>query len=288
MVAVPPAPDEPTRPAAEEQYRSRPGRAARGRAEAPLLWRALTRLDRGIVAATGRLDITGSPPEPSPGRPLLLVPNHIGNADALVVLAACHRRGLAPRFLATGGLFDFPVLGTVLRRCGHVRADRGSRHVTAALAVVVETLRRDPRPIVVYPEGRITTEPGMWPERGKTGAARTALATGATVVPVSQWGAHEILPYELPHVATAAEAWTVVRSWLRGVRRRPALRVRFGPAVDLEGLDPGRAGDAARAHARIMRALTAGVARLRADEPERPRHRDPTRPATGKPCPWRE
>ncbi|MHA6800761.1 lysophospholipid acyltransferase family protein [Bounagaea algeriensis] len=247
----------------------------------------LIRLDRGIVAATGRLEVTGALPEHDPRRPLLLVSNHIGNADALVVLAACHRRGTAPRFLATSGLFDFPVLGAVLRRCGHVRADRGSRHVTDALSAVVETLRQDPRPIVVYPEGRITAEPGMWPEHGKTGAARTALATGATVVPVSQWGAHEILPYALPHVATAAEAWTVLRSWVRGMRRRPELRVRFGPAVDLDGLDAARTGDAARAHARIMRALTTGVARLRADEPERPHHQDPTRPASGKPCPWR-
>ncbi len=38
--------------------------------------------------------------------------------------------------------------------------------------------------------------------RGKTGAVRVALETGAPVIPIAQWGAHEILaPYaKVPHV----------------------------------------------------------------------------------------
>ena len=52
--------------------------------------------------------------------------------------------------------------------------------------------------VLVYPEGRIGLDPGMWPERGKTGTARLALASGAPVVPVAQWGAHEVLPYGAP------------------------------------------------------------------------------------------
>ena len=42
--------------------------------------------------------------------------------------------------------------------------------------------------MVIYPEGTITREPQLWPMRGKTGAARLALATGAPVVPVAMWG----------------------------------------------------------------------------------------------------
>ena len=50
--------------------------------------------------------------------------------------------------------------------------------------------------IVVFPEGTLTRDPDLWPMVGKTGAARIALASGAPVVPVAQWGAHEILyPY---------------------------------------------------------------------------------------------
>lgn len=245
-------------------------------------------LDQLLVAATGRLEVSGDVPDELRGRPLLLASNHIGNMDALVLLAACRKRRLAPRVLATGGLFDTPVLGNALQRCGNLRADRGSSSVTEALRHVVRALANDPRPVVVYPEGRITLEPGMWPEHGKTGAARMALAAHAVVIPVSQWGAHEIVPYSLPHVSSIKEAWTVTRSWLRGVRRRPVLRVRFGAPVDLSALSSERVGDAARARERIMRAITDGLAPLRASEPELPRYCDPTRPETGKPCPWRE
>ena len=34
--------------------------------------------------------------------------------------------------------------------------------------------------VVVYPEGTITKDPGLWPMVGKTGAARIALATGSS------------------------------------------------------------------------------------------------------------
>ena len=50
--------------------------------------------------------------------------------------------------------------------------------------------------VVVYPEGTITRDPDLWPMVGKSGAARIALATGAPVVPIGQWGAQQLLaPY---------------------------------------------------------------------------------------------
>jgi 1-acyl-sn-glycerol-3-phosphate acyltransferase len=50
--------------------------------------------------------------------------------------------------------------------------------------------------VVVYPEGTITRDPDLWPMRGKTGAARIALATGCPVIPVAQWGVQDLLaPY---------------------------------------------------------------------------------------------
>ena len=53
---------------------------------------------------------------------------------------------------------------------------------------------RDGECIVVYPEGTLTRDPDLWPMKGKTGAARIALATGCPVIPVGQWGAQEVLP----------------------------------------------------------------------------------------------
>jgi 1-acyl-sn-glycerol-3-phosphate acyltransferase len=45
---------------------------------------------------------------------------------------------------------------------------------------------------VIYPEGTTTREPDLWPMRGKTGAARLALVTGAPVIPVANWGAETV------------------------------------------------------------------------------------------------
>ncbi|MGP4018148.1 lysophospholipid acyltransferase family protein [Saccharopolyspora sp. 5N708] len=245
------------------------------------------RVDRAIVGLTGRLEVTGDVPDALRGKPLLLAANHIGNIDALVLIAACRTRRLAPRFLATGGLFDTPVLGRMLRSCRHVRVDRGKTTAGEALGRVVAALTSDPHPVLMYPEGRITLEPDMWPEHGKTGVARMALASGATVVPISQWGAHEAMCYGMVRVESAHDVWILLASWLRALVRRPKLKVHFGAALELGDLSADRVGDAARARDRIMRAITAGLVPLRADEPGAPKHHDPTRPATDKPSPWR-
>jgi len=124
--------------------------------------------------------------------------------------------------------------------------------------------------LVVYPEGRIGLDPRLWPERGQTGVARLALTTGATVVPVAQWGAHEVVPYAAPR--------GLLRALPRTAWRRPTVRVRFGAPVDLSGLRAGDPRDARRATDRIIAAITRELAPLRADEPDLPRHLDPTRP----------
>lgn len=276
MATLPSTPDGPPR-----DERAAPDRS-------PALWRALTRIDRLAVALSGRLEVTGDIGDEVRGRPLLLAANHIGNLDALVLIAACSRIGVAPRFLATGGLFDTPVLGAVLERSGHVRVDRATPSATRALEHVSAALREDPRPVLVYPEGRISLEPDLWPERGKTGVSRMALASGAAVVPISQWGAHEIMFYGMPSVRGVRDLWALFRSWLRALRRRPALRVHFGEPVDLGDLSPDRTGDAARARDRIMRAITRNLAPLRADEPGAPNWQDPTRTTTDRRSPWRD
>lgn len=245
------------------------------------------RADRAIIALTGRLEITGDVPDDLRDKPLLLAANHIGNIDALVLIAACWERRIAPRFLATGGLFDTPLLGPVLRRSGHVRADRGKSTAVEALGRVVDALEADHRPILVYPEGRISLEPGFWPERGKTGVARMALAAKCQVVPISQWGAHEAMCYGMVRPGSIRDLLGLFASWLRALRHRPTLKVHFGAPVDFGDLSVEKPGDSVRARDRIMRAITDGLVPLRADEPDVPQHLDPTRPVTAKRSPWR-
>ncbi|SNR51271.1 lysophospholipid acyltransferase family protein [Blastococcus mobilis] len=126
--------------------------------------------------------------------------------------------------------------------------------------------------VVAYPEGRVGLTPDGWPERGRTGMARLALGLGVPVIPVSQWGAHEVLQH--------GNDRSKLRTAVRAVLRRPVLEVRAGPPVRLDDLRMGRVGDANRARYLAAAAITRGLARLRADEPEPPSFVDPTRPTT--------
>ncbi|GAA4566540.1 lysophospholipid acyltransferase family protein [Micromonospora coerulea] len=235
----------------------------------PLLWRAAQLLARAIVAALGRFEVTGDVPAELRRGPLILAANHISPFDPVVLAAACRARGVAPRIMATGGLFRAAVLGPLMRRAGHIRVDRGTASVHQALDMAASAVAGG-SVILVYPEGRIGLAPGMWPERGKTGAARLALACGAPVIPVAQWGSHEVLPYRAPQ--------GMLRGLARALRRRPTIRVHFGAPVTLRDLPPGTPGAARRATDRIIDAITDDLVPLRPDEPDEPRHVDPGRP----------
>ena len=105
---------------------------------------------------------------------------------------------------------------------------------------------------MVYPEGTITRDPGLWPMTGKTGAARIALETGAPVIPVAQWGAQEV-------IAPYSKEFRILP--------RKTMHVTAGPPVDLDDLR-GRALDATtlrEATERIMAAITALLEEIRGE-----------------------
>ncbi len=213
---------------------------------------------------------TGSPAVPRTGQ-LLLAANHIGDFDPFVIAVALHRAGVMPRMMATGGIFDAPIVGPLLERTGGIRVDRGTELARNAVRVTEVALVHRGH-VVAYPEGRIGLTADGWPERGRTGMARLALGVGVPVIPVSQWGAHEVLQY--------ANDWGKLRTVLRALVRRPVLRVHVGPPVDFGDLRMGRVGDANRARYRITAAITRGLVPLRADEADRPAFVDRTRPTT--------
>jgi len=48
--------------------------------------------------------------------------------------------------------------------------------------------------VVVYPEGSLTSEPYLWPLRGKTGAVRIALERAIPIIPAAHWGTQALMP----------------------------------------------------------------------------------------------
>ncbi len=259
-IASHPDPDTAERP---------PMQSPQSRWAPPLIWRLLLRVASLAIPVLCRLRVTGDVPDALRAGPMVLAGNHIGNFDPFVHVAACARRRIAPRMMATGGLFAPPVVGHVMRASGHIPVYRGRADVGDAVAHATEALRQG-SVVFIYPEGRIGLDPAMWPERPKTGLARMALATGAPVVPVAIWGTHEVIAY---HGAGA-----MARTAFTAIFRRPVVRVHFGAPVDLSDLKLGGVGAAQRASDRIMDAITAALTPLRAGELRLPRHVDPTRP----------
>ncbi|TQN43023.1 1-acyl-sn-glycerol-3-phosphate acyltransferase [Blastococcus colisei] len=235
------------------------------------VWRFVLGSFSWLVSIFGRVEVTGGVPEELRNGPLLLAANHIGDFDPFVVAVALHEVGVVPRIMATGGIMSAPVAGPLLERTGAIRVERGTELARHAVRVTEVALVSGGH-VVAYPEGRVGLAADGWPERGRTGMARLALGLGVPVIPVSQWGAHEVLQY--------GNDWGKLRTAVRAVVRRPALKVHIGPPVQLDDLQMGRVGDANRARYRIAAAITRGLVPLRADETDRPAFVDPTRPTT--------
>ena len=213
-----------------------------------------------LLAATTRTWIDGEKIPPTGG--CIVVLNHISHIDPLLAAHFVYDHGRLPRYLAKSGLFKNPQLGGFLRAAGQIPVERLSRNAVGAFDAAVRSVREG-ECVVVYPEGTLTRDPGLWPMVGKSGAARIALETGCPVIPVGHWGAHELLP---PYSARP-----------RMVPRKHIV-MKAGDPVELGDLvaKPHTATEITEATARIMAAIVAIVAELRGEEPPAERF-DPRR-----------
>ena len=183
--------------------------------------------------------------------------NHISHVDPLTAAHIVYDHGRLPRYLAKSGLFKNRFLGYFMRAAGQIPVEREGAGA-AAYAAAVEAVRRGEL-VVVYPEGTITRDPGMWPMTGKTGAARIALETGCPVLPVGQWGAHELLPpySKKPHLFP-----------------RTHVVMSVGEPVALDDLraQPVTAEVVREAAERILAAITAQLEEIRGEQAPQQRY----------------
>ncbi|WP_235856868.1 lysophospholipid acyltransferase family protein [Occultella glacieicola] len=217
----------------------------------PRSYRAAVAIARPPVRLLTRPTHHGA--EHLPGGGFIAAANHVTNFDPLTLLDFLTKAGCYPKMLAKASLFRVPLLGPLLRSVGYIPVQRGTGSAAASLTAAASALGAG-ECVSVFPEGTLTRDPDLWPMRAKTGAARMALATGMPVVPIAQWGAHEVM---------ARHA-----SMIRPVLRRP-VQVVAGPPVDLgdlagRGEDPGAVREATD---RIMTAITAQLAGIRGERP---------------------
>ena len=122
---------------------------------------------------------------------VVLVSNHISYIDSVVFLAVVP---VDFRFVAEHGVLTWPLVGTGVRKAGHLTVNRGSRTARLACAgAMVETLRAGGS-LLVYPEGRRSRGEGLLPFR--LGAFRAAVDAGRPVVPIAICGTDTIVSTE--------------------------------------------------------------------------------------------
>jgi 1-acyl-sn-glycerol-3-phosphate acyltransferase len=150
------------------------------------------------------------------------------------------------------GVFDWPVIGYMMKGSKQIPVYRGTADAAQSLREAVAALERG-EAVVIYPEGTTTKDPDNWPMQAKTGIARLVLLSPETpVVPIGQWGPHKMGGF----------------SWRRLGRRRPSL-ASVGEPLDLSrfrGKEPS--GPLLREITdEIMGAVRDQVATLRGEQP---------------------
>jgi 1-acyl-sn-glycerol-3-phosphate acyltransferase len=202
---------------------------------------------------------------------VIVCTNHISYFDPLSFAHFVHDRGRTIRFLAKESLFRLPLIGRIIAGAGQIPVYRGSRDAALAFRGAVAAVRRG-ECVAIYPEGTVTRDPNLWPMVGKSGAARVALATGAPLIPIAQWGPHQVLaPY--------AKRFRFFP--------RKTMHAIAGPPVDLsEFANRDITPELLRAATeKIMAAITELLAELRGEHPPAVRFdlRAHTLPETGNP-----
>ncbi|MFD5433396.1 lysophospholipid acyltransferase family protein [Kitasatospora sp. NPDC058063] len=190
--------------------------------------------------------------------------NHNSIIDPVIYAHWQYNSGRPPRILGKSSLFSIPFIGFMLRKTGQIPVFRESTDAAQAFRAAIDAVNSG-QCVQFYPEGTLTRDPDLWPMTGKSGVARVALMTGAPVIPVAHWGAHEIIPpYGRPGLGKGRF----------NLFPRHRVTVAAGPAVDLSKYRGQEltAQVLADATEDIMTAITAVLAEVRGEEPPAERY----------------
>lgn len=158
--------------------------------------------------------------------PVLLVANHVSNADAPLI-GSFVTRALGRRiyWLGKQEALDWPVIGTLLELNAVIGIQRGAADVDAFRSA--KRVLDEGHVLIVFPEG--TRSPTGALQAAKEGTTILAVRTGARIVPVGVSGTRRVWPrgQRLPHptrhrvVLRVGEPFTISASG-SGAERRAA------------------------------------------------------------------
>ncbi len=227
------------------------GRVRSEKATPSIFW-ALAAIVLPVMNLAVKFEIEDGHKLPKSGS-AVFAPNHYTEIDPIVMGVVSWKLGRLPRFLAKGSLFRVPVVGWVLRKAGQVPVERGGSARGNGPVQAAGSLVEKGHLIVVYPEGSLTRDPGLWPMRGKTGAVRIALEQGIPVIPAAHWGSQQLMGRYSKKISLFP---------------RKTIKVKIGDPVDLSAFQ-GRNLDTAtlnEATALVMDAITKLLEDLRGEQ----------------------
>ena len=123
--------------------------------------------------------------------PAILVANHASYVDSVVLMATIPTDF---RFIAKRRLADYPLIGTVIRKAGHVTIEKATVAQQISGADLLARQLREGRQILVFPEGTFFRKPEL--RRFRLGAFKAAVDTKCAVVPIALRGTRLVLPDE--------------------------------------------------------------------------------------------
>ena len=148
-------------------------------------------------------------PAPEAGGALIAI-NHLSHADTILMARFLWTTGRVPRFLIKAGVFDWPVIGRMMKGAGQIPVYRGTTDAAQSLREAVAALARG-EAVAIYPEGTTTKDPDNWPMQAKTGIARLVLLSPDTpVVPVGQWGPHKMGGFSWRRFGRRRTSWASI------------------------------------------------------------------------------
>jgi putative phosphoserine phosphatase/1-acylglycerol-3-phosphate O-acyltransferase len=203
-----------------------------------------------------KFNITGTENIPTSG-PAILVGNHRSYFDVFAVSLTVGKTNRTVRFLGKKEVFEAPVVGQLAAALGGIRVDRGTGSdapIEAALAALEAGEMVAIMPQGTIPRGRAFFDPVL---KGRWGAARLAVLSGAPVIPMGIWGTEKVWPRnsQLPMV------WNVVNP--------PKVSITVGSEVALR-----RDGDAAALAEENTQRMMGAISNLL--PPEAREQREPT------------
>lgn len=180
-----------------------------------------------LINVVYRLRRSGVEHIPEDG-PALLICNHVGYADAIVISAACPR---PIRFIMESSIFRIPVLSTIFRGMKAIPVAPAKQEPAVyerAFEIVAEELRAG-NLVCIFPEGRLTSDGEI--AEFRAGMMRILKETPVPVIPMALSGLWDSM--------LSRKYKAVLKRWPR--RFWPKITLRVGEPVapedaDLEGL----------------------------------------------------